>query len=38
MTIRYSHLSPDYKRIAIRKIEDVLNANRKFIELSVKQN
>lgn len=38
MTIRYSHLSPDHKRIAVRKIEEVFKDKTKVIELPVKQN
>ena len=40
MTMRYSHLSPDHKRMAVKRIETVFNANKekRIIELPVRQN
>ena len=33
MTMRYSHLSPDHKRMAVKRIEAVLRGETKVIEL-----
>jgi len=33
MTMRYSHLSPDHKRVAVKRIETVLRRETKVIEL-----
>ncbi len=33
MTMRYSHLSPDHKRVAVKRIEAVLRRETKVIEL-----
>lgn len=40
MTMRYSHLSPDHKRMAVKRIETVFNANKekRIIELPIKKN
>lgn len=35
MTMRYAHLSPDHKRLAVQKLESVYKAARKIIELPV---
>ncbi|MCD6256016.1 MAG: site-specific integrase, partial [Deltaproteobacteria bacterium] len=32
MTMRYSHLSPDHKRVAVKRIETVLRRETKVIE------
>ena len=33
MTMRYSHLSPDHKKVAVKRIETVLRRETKVIEL-----
>ena len=38
MTMRYSHLSPDHKRAAVKKIEAVLKGDKKVIQLPLGQN
>jgi len=40
MTMRYSHLSPDHKRMAVKRIETVFNSNKekRIIELPIKKN
>ena len=35
MTMRYSHLSPDHKRMAVKRIEAVLKRREKVIELQL---
>ena len=35
MTMRYAHLSPNHKRLAVQKLESVYEAEKKVIELSV---
>jgi len=35
MTMRYSHLSPDHKRVAVKRIEAVLKREKKVIELQL---
>ncbi len=35
MTMRYAHLSPDHKRIAVQKLESAYKAETKVIELPI---
>jgi len=35
MTMRYSHLSPDHKRIAVKRMENIIKAKSKIIKLPV---